>query len=150
MKTLQKWKRAIVIGVLMAVSQTLGAVDAASEVVLVVSPQAHISSLTAEQVTDIFLGKTATFPNGVRVIPIDQEEGTLEREAFYKEYIGKTAAQLRIYWSKIVFTGKGYPPTEVAPPDRVKRVVRDNPNYIGYINRRDVDGSVKVIVVQRP
>jgi hypothetical protein len=55
MKTLQKWKRAIVIGVLMAVSQTLGAVDAASEVVLVVSPQAHISSDAASTAPRVWL-----------------------------------------------------------------------------------------------
>ncbi len=149
MTTLQKWKKAILMVMLMAACQVIAAADIVVDVVLVVSPKAHVASLTAAQVTDIFLGKTSTFPNGVRVIPIDQQEGTSEREAFYKEYIGKTAAQLRIYWSKIVFTGKGHPPTEVAPPDRVKRVVRDNPNYIGYINRRDVDASVKVISIQR-
>jgi ABC-type phosphate transport system substrate-binding protein len=143
MTTLQKWAKTIPLLMLAMACQCA----TASDVVLVVSLKSEVSTLTTEQVVDIFLGKTSTFPNGVRVIPIDQQEGTNEREMFYHEFIGKTAAQVRTYWSKIVFTGKGYPPIEVAPSDRVKRVVRDNPNYIGYIDRRDVDASVKVISV---
>lgn len=144
MTTPLKWTRAILMVMLAAACQYA----AASDVVLVVSLKSGVSSLTQEQVTDIFLGKTSTFPNGVPVVPIDQQEGTSEREAFYHEFIGKTAAQVRTYWSKIVFTGKGYPPIEVTPPQRIKWVVRDNPNYIGYINRRDVDDSVKVVTVR--
>lgn len=143
MTTLQKWAKAVLIATMAAACHCA----AASDVVLVVSLKSGVSSLTQEQVADIFLGKTGTFPNGAHVIPIDQQDGTSERESFYQDFIGKTAAQVRAYWSKIVFTGKGYPPIEVAPPQRVKRVVRDNPNYIGYIERRDVDDSVRVVEV---
>jgi len=146
MTRLQKWTRMILVMLMAAACQFAMAQD----VVLVVSRKCNVSSLTQEQVADIFLGKTSAFPNGASVIPIDQQEGTGEREAFYHHFIGKTEAQVRTYWSKIVFTGKGYPPIEVVPPERVKRVIRDNPNYIGYIKRRDVDSSVKVVVVLHP
>lgn len=146
MMTLQNWKKILMITILGVSCQC---VAAESEVVLVVSPKSDVSSLTVQQVTDIFLGKAATFPNGVRVIPIDQQDGCSVREVFYHEYIGKTVEQVRTYWSKIVFTGKGYPPIEITSPDRVKRVVRDNPNYIGYIDRKAVDTSVKVVPVSR-
>ena len=117
------------------------------EVVLVVSKKATVSALTRQQVADIFLGRTASYPNGMRVIPIDQQEGSDVREAFYHQYLGRSSEQVRAYWSKIVFTGKGSPPLEISSVERIKRIVRDNPNYIGYIDREVVDPSVRIIEV---
>jgi hypothetical protein len=59
---------------------------------------------------DIFLGKTARFPDGSQAVPVDQSEGTIVRDEFYNKLVGKSAAQMKAYWSKIIFTGRGQPP----------------------------------------
>lgn len=118
---------------------------AMADVVVVVSSKSAVSTLTGAQATDIFLGKTSTFPGGGQAVPIDQKEGSAIRDEFYTKVAGKSGAQVKAYWSKIIFSGKGQPPKEVADSAAVKKLIADNPNLIGYIDKSSVDGSVKTV-----
>jgi len=117
-----------------------------SQVVVVVSAKSSATSLTAEQASDIFLGKVATLPGAGTAVPVDQADGSAAREAFYQKATGKNAAQVKAYWSKQIFTGKGQPPKEVGDNAGVKAAVAGNPNAIGYIDKSAVDGSVKALL----
>lgn len=128
---------------------SLAAGSSAADVVPVVSAKSEVSSLSTNQVMDIFLGRSSRFPNGELAVPIDQAEGSNIRDAFYMQFASKSAAQVKAYWSKLIFTGKGQPPREVSPSERVKRVVAENPHLIGYIERSEVDANVKVVLYSR-
>lgn len=124
----------------------LGVCSARADVVVVVGAKSPVATLNKEQVTDIFLGKTASFPSGGQAIPVDQSEGKADREAFYSTVAGKSATQLKAYWSKLVFSGKAQPPKQVPGAEDVKKLVADNPNVVGYIDAGMVDASVKVVL----
>ena len=113
--------------------------------VAVVSAKSQVTSLSRDQVSDIFLGKLSRFPDGVLAAPIDQEEGSRTRDDFYRRLADKTPAQLKAYWSKIIFTGRGQPPETVANGIEVKRRLAANPAAIGYIDSTLVDASVRVL-----
>lgn len=117
-----------------------------ADVVVVVSSKSPVGNLTSEQVSQLFLGKASTFPGGMQAMPIDQAEGQSPRDEFYTKITGKSAAQVKAYWSKIIFTGKGQPPKEVPNTAEVKKLVSGNPNTIGYIEKSAVDSSVKVVL----
>jgi ABC-type phosphate transport system substrate-binding protein len=119
---------------------------AVADVVAVVSAKSTVTALTSSQVTDIFLSKTSHFPNGVRAEPIDQVDGSAARDQFYAKLAGKTAAQIKAYWSKIIFTGRGQPPPAVANSVEVKKRLALNPAAIGYIEHDLVDDSVRVVL----
>jgi ABC-type phosphate transport system substrate-binding protein len=119
-----------------------------TDVVAVVSSKSPVTTLSKNQVADIFLGKATRFPNGRPAVPIDQAEGTGARDAFYTQFTGKSAAQLKAHWSKIIFTGRGQPPKAVANSVETKKLLAQNPDAIGYIDRAMVDGSVKVVLQQ--
>lgn len=102
-------------------------------------------ALSNSQVADIFLRKASRFPDGTQAAPIDQTEGSAARDEFYVKATGKSAAQLKAYWSKIIFTGRGQPPPTVANDLEMKKRIRENPDAIGYIDRRLVDSSVRVV-----
>jgi ABC-type phosphate transport system substrate-binding protein len=124
----------------------LGMADAmAAEVVAVVSAKSAISALTANQVADIFLGKTAHFPDGTPAVPIDLSEDSSERDKFYTQFTGKSAAQVKAHWSKIIFTGRGQPPRQASSSTEARKIVAENPNAIGYIDNSAVDRSVRVL-----
>ncbi|MBW8457986.1 MAG: phosphate ABC transporter substrate-binding protein [Thiobacillus sp.] len=133
-----------VIGLLLGLS----ADGTAADVVAVVSAKNPVTALSKNQVVDIFMGKASRFPDGSRATPIDQIEGSAARDAFYASFAGKSPAQLKAHWSKIIFTGRGQPPREVANSIAVKKLVVEHPNSIGYIERNLVDGSVKVLLAQ--
>ena len=117
-----------------------------SGVSVVVHPNSSTNNITSAQVTNLFLGKTRTLPNGRLTIPIDQSRESETRNEFYQKLTKKNQNQLNAYWARQVFTGKGQPPNEVMNNDEVKLLISDNPSMIGYINSDNVDSSVKVIL----
>jgi len=132
---------------LVAIAIALGMSSAVAEadVVAVVSAKSPIAALDKSQVADIFLGKASRFPNGLQAVPIDQAEGSAVRDEFYGKVVGKTAAQIKAYWSKIIFTGRGQPPPSVSNSIEMKKRISENPAAIGYIDRSMVDDSVRVV-----
>jgi hypothetical protein len=125
---------------------SLASSAAAADVVVVVSARSSVTALTSGQVTDIFLCRASHFPNGVRAEPIDQADGSAERDEFYAKLASKTAAQLKAYWSRIIFTGRGRPPPALANGIEVKKRLAVNPAAIGYIDQALVDDSVRVVL----
>ncbi|MEP7069664.1 MAG: phosphate ABC transporter substrate-binding protein [Usitatibacter sp.] len=133
-----------------AVALALSGTNAASaeDVVAVVSAKSPITSLNTNQVADIFLGKTSRFPDGSLAVPIDQLEESPAREKFYAQFTGKSPAQLKAHWSKIIFTGRGQPPRQVASNAEARKTIADNPYAIGYLDQSQVDASVKVLALR--
>src|SRR5688572_1178700 len=84
----------------------------AAEVVVVVPAGSPAPELSRDDVAALFLGKLVRFPDGRRAVPIDHEEGTAIRNAFYETFAGKSAAQIKAHWAKIIFTGRGRPPRQ--------------------------------------
>ncbi len=119
----------------------------ASELVVVVSARSPVLALRADQVAAIFLGQSPRFPDGVEAVPLDQRLGSSLRDDFYARVAGKTPALLKAYWSKMVFTGRGQPPAEVADSAAVRRRVAEDPELIGYIDRSALDASVRPVLV---
>ena len=57
-----------------------GHLVAEAAVVAVVSADSPIVTISKTQIIGIFLGKTTRFPNGSTAVPIDQTEGSAERD----------------------------------------------------------------------
>ena len=117
----------------------------AQEVVAVVSARSPVAGLSAAQVADIFLGKATRFPNGSQAVPIDQTEESAVRERFYAQYTGKSPAQVKAHWAKIIFTGRGQPPRQAGTSAEAKKLIAENPNAIGYIDASQLDSSVRIL-----
>lgn len=132
-------------GLLIAWLAADAAAAGADGVVAVVSAKRPATELSAEQVADIFLGKTSRFPDGSMATPIDQSEDSPAREKFYARFTGKSPAQVKAYWAKIIFTGRGQPPRQVAGSVEARRAIAQNPNAIGYIDASLVDDTVRVV-----
>lgn len=118
---------------------------ASAEVAVIVSANNVNYGLDKLDVEQIFLGKKATFPDGSKAVPVDQTEGSAVRSAFNESVLGKNDSQLKAYWSRLIFTGKGTPPKESGSDAEIKALVAANPNMIGYIDAKAVDSSVKVV-----
>lgn len=131
----------------MALCLGVGEAVAAEVVVAVVSAKNPIAGLSKPQIADIFMGKANRFPDGNPAVPIDQAEGSPARDGFYLSVAGKSPAQVKAHWSKIIFTGRGQPPKELADGNAVKKYLAENPNAIGYLEQSQVDASVKVLGV---
>ena len=102
-------------------------------------------TLNKAQIKKIFLGKLKRFPSGAQTVAITQKSSSSTRTEFDKIVLKKSASQLKAYWSKLLFTGKGQPPKEVLNDAEMIELVASNPNMIGFVDAANVSDSVKVI-----
>jgi ABC-type phosphate transport system substrate-binding protein len=130
---------------LLLLSLGMHAHSAFAQVVVVVSARSTIPSLTQQQIADIFMGKVSRLPDGPAVIPIDQAEDSAIREKFYLQATGKSPAQMKAYWSKIIFTGRGQPHRQVASVGEIKKLVAADTSMIAYVDAGAVDASLRIV-----
>jgi len=111
----------------------------AAEIVVIVNPKNPATRMFSEQAGQFFLGKSSLFT------PVEHSEGALRNE-FYKKVLDKDSTQVKAIWSKLVFTGKASAPKEYANSAEVKKAVAADVSAIGYIEKSQVDDTVKVIL----
>jgi len=114
-----------------------------AEIVVVVHPD-NTNTMSKNDVKRIFLGKTKYYPDGSQAMPIIQSAGNTSND-FNVNVLKKSDSQLKAYWSKLIFTGKGTKPDSALDDAAVIELVSKNPNIIGYIDSSSVGPGVKVI-----
>jgi hypothetical protein len=110
----------------------------ANDIVVVMGSSA--APLTRDQVADVYLGRSSALK------PLDLPEANLSRDAFYKKATDRDTAQVKAVWARIIFTGQGQPPKQLPDAAAVKKAVASDPKMIGYIEKSDLDPSVKVVL----
>lgn len=118
-----------------------------ADILIVTGAKSPSISLSQNQISDVFLGKITSLPDGSNAIPIDQAESSPLRDEFYSKVANKSASQAKAHWEILHFTGRGMPPREGMGSDAIKRILNSTPGAIGYIERSALDNSVKVIFV---
>jgi hypothetical protein len=116
----------------------LCAMPAHAELVVVVSAKAS-SPPSIEVVCQAYLGKTKV-PE-----PVNLPEKNALRDEFYSKACHKDPAQVRSIWAKLIFTGNAALPKEADSGGDLKKLVAADPGRVGYLEKKDVDASLKVI-----
>jgi ABC-type phosphate transport system substrate-binding protein len=114
--------------------------------VLVISNPKNELKLSKDEIKNIFLGKKKTFPDGNAAKPVDQTEDLPVRQEFYLKLADKTPAEIKAYWSDLIFSGYGSPPKSVGDNGAVKKFVQENENAVGYIDSKFLDSTVKTVL----
>lgn len=116
-----------------------------AEVSVIGSPGLPVDVITKDQAENLFLGKAQNI-NGVSVSIFDLSGSEAARAEFLEKVMGKTESQLKAYWSRQVFTGKGQPPKQGSAGDAVEFVTSSNEG-ISYVDSGSVPDGVKVLGV---
>lgn len=119
--------------------------SANADVVVIANPAFASDSANADDIKRLFLGKAKDLA-GSGATPVDQTNGSPAWEHFYDSVVGKTTSQLRAYWSRLVFTGKGKPPRALGNDDEIVAAVASDKMLIGYVDAAAVTGDVKVLL----
>lgn len=128
----------------LALILTLFTCSAFAEVAVIVHPS-NAADLDQKSVSRIFTGKMKSFPDGQSIIPINLNASAPAAQEFNTKVLNRSESQLKAYWSKLVFTGKGTPPQEVGSAEEAIKLVSSNPNTISFIDASKVTGDVKVL-----
>jgi len=112
--------------------------------VVVVSANSSLGALTQDEVRQIFNGQ-ARRVSGVSVEALALPSRGDAREAFYQQVLGKSAEQMKSYWARMIFTGRGMPPREVSSEQEMVMLVGSNRNFVGYLDASQVTPDLKVV-----
>lgn len=113
--------------------------------VTVIVNAANNEVIDDRMIKKIYLGKAKSFPNGNKVKVFSLPSSQAETEEFREKALNKSNSQFKSYWSKLAFTGKGTPATELDNAAAIIAAVKDNPDAIGFINSAEMSMDVKAI-----
>ncbi|WP_245961429.1 substrate-binding domain-containing protein [Thalassotalea euphylliae] len=136
---MMKFIKPLSIAALLSVSTTSFA-----DVAVIVNP-ANANTMSDSDISRAFLGKLKNFSDGQAIKAVNGKANSDSRVEFEKKVLKKSPAQVKAYWSKRLFTGKGKPLQELDADAQVLSLVASTPNAIGYVDASAVDGSVKVL-----
>lgn len=135
------------LGALLVLLAGLAQTSAAEErYVVIVNAANPVTSLSKDELSRIFLKKTSAWGNGSRVLPADLVASSKVRARFSQDVHGKDTAAIKAYWQKMIFSGRGIPPAELASSAEVVAFVAANRGAIGYVSEdASLGGTVKAI-----
>lgn len=120
-------------------------------IAVIVNPKSSLAQVDVSLKTlqDIFLGKVTEI-KGQALQPVNQEQQRPITILFNEAVLKKNENQVRAYWSKMVFSGASSPPPSLGDDQAVKIHVAKNNDAISYVQKSQVDGTVKVLMEVNP
>ncbi|MCK5889664.1 MAG: hypothetical protein KAG19_06960 [Methylococcales bacterium] len=117
---------------------------ATAEIVVIGSLDNELNSLTKRQVIAIFMGRTRSFSNGVRALPLDEES---LRNEFYETLTHRSIKQIDAYWARLTFSGQTSSPPMRQSQQHIIDEVKISKGKIAYIRKEDLadDSQVKIL-----
>lgn len=113
------------------------------ELVAFVNKDISVSSVSSDELRQMFLGVRTSWPGGGRVTCVNASDGTRSRDLFRSLVLRMSAAEEKRYWEEQKVQGKGQEPPAFA--NTVKAVFRLK-GGVSYGMRSEVRGDVVRIV----
>lgn len=129
----------------------IGFVPVASQAAVVVIGHVSIAvnSVTPIQAKKLWLGKLKRLPGVGKISVVDQSTESIAHAEFYNKVAKKRPAQLKAYWARESFTGKGFPPKQLRDDAAIVKWVASTPGALGYVDSSAVNSSVKVLLTAK-
>lgn len=113
--------------------------------VLVVTQESGLSSLSRGQLRSIYLGDVVKDPGGNRIVPMNQMPNTPDRVAFDRRVLGMSPDEVGRYWTDRRLRGQGAPPRSFESPVLLQRLIMKLPGSITYVRLDQVIPGVKML-----
>ena len=128
-----RWKR---IALLVATGLAAASVFAAepADFKVVVNVANTVTEIDVGDLSRIFLKQTASWPDGSETMPVEIAPDTELRKEFSEAVHGRTAAAIKSYWQRQIFSGKGTPPIEFSSEEDLLFFVSEIPGAVGYVS----------------
>jgi len=133
---------------LLGAAVLLGTANAQSGFVVIVNAANPAISLSAAELSRLFLKKTLSWPGGLAVAAVDQQRTSSVRRAFSHEVHGKDPDTIVSHWQTMVLSGRDTPPPVRASDAAVLEFVRTNPGAIGYVSEGADVAGVKLVTIR--
>lgn len=116
-----------------------------ADLVVVASSKSGVERLSRQEVVNLYMGRLRGNHAGSPTAPLDLAVDSPERADFYRQLVNKEAADIKAYWSRLIFSGGARPPETLDDSEALIRQLNLQPGTIGYIDRKYVDHRVKIV-----
>jgi len=115
---------------------------------LIVNASNPVTELSRDEVARWYLGRSRAWPDGERVIPLDQSTKSEIRAAFSQGVLGLSVEAVQTHWMKVLISGRGDPPFVGTEADIIGHVSK-SPRVIGYVSAGTaLPPTVKVVALR--
>jgi ABC-type phosphate transport system substrate-binding protein len=118
-----------------------------AEPVVIVNKANPAASISIADLKLIYNGGKRKFDDGQTIQPASLEPENPVREEFFSRALHVAEESYRLYWLRMIFTGKGKPPVELKTEEEVVSFVTARKGGIAYIDSAKVSVDVKVLKV---
>lgn len=118
-----------------------------AEMVVIVNKDNPLSTISKADIEMIYLGKKRQFQNGLPAVPVDLPAEVPPRREFFANVLGKGEDAYRLYWVRMIFSGKGQPPLTLGAEDEAVRFVSRNKGGIAFVDSAGITPGVKVVSI---
>ena len=113
--------------------------------IAVIVNQSNNSAIDDKLIERAFFKKATKFDDGSSITPYTPDDGAATRTEFEDKVLGKSESQMKAYWSKLIFTGKGNPPDKLSSDTAIIEKVKSDSSAISYVDAASVTSDVKVV-----
>lgn len=117
----------------------------AEGLLIIASPEVPDTAISVKQLADIYSSKKDLWGNKIRVVPVNREASSAEREKFSEAVFNLSPQELGEYWNRLSFQGE-FPPLIQTSDQAVLAFVRSIPGAIGYIHANQQPTGVKILL----
>ena len=121
----------------------------AEGLVIIANPSVPVSTLTSQELNNIYTGKIKLWDNGEHIVVVFSKQKDTQIN-FLKSYINKTPSQFVNYWRNLIFTGKSSTiPKGLTNEDELITYVALTKGAIGYVSADRPLDKVKPISINQ-
>ena len=132
-----------------AVADELAPPPTPHAIAVVTLASSPISALNRAELSRLALGQQQALNDGTPVRFADLAPGPV-RERFYRMIAQRNPAQMRAYWSRLVFTGRGKPPPVAHSGEELREWLQKDASLIGYLPASELgiedDAGLRVLL----
>ena len=130
---------------LLALATFFVSINVSAEIAVIVHPD-NKTNLTEKEIRDLYLLKDRYFPDGKPVKVYNLSGDDEAKNDFYNKVLHKDESRVNSQWVRALFSSKATPPKDLKTAQMMKAAVASNPDAIGFIDAKDIDDSVRVIL----
>jgi ABC-type phosphate transport system substrate-binding protein len=120
----------------------------AVEVQVIANKDLSVATLVSDDLSDFYLGKRKKLPGGTNVVVFTNGDRD-ETERFLDKYLDQTPASFSASWKRMIFTGRGIPPTEAKDDQEMIDLIKKTPGGIGYVAIGTAVDGVMVLTISK-
>lgn len=113
----------------------------AGDIVIIVNGGSQMTAMSTDEIASYFTKRKKDWLGGVKVTPIERNEGSPERALFLAKVLKKSAAEMASYWLEKKQTSGDSSPQQVSSDAMVIQFVGLLPGAIGYISPASITGD---------